>query len=145
MFFGASTARSTGASNECAKNTAPALSGRCIIAGLVLSEFAIVLGSAVLVVPLTGRDFFRLVDAGQFRLHVRAPAGTRLEETDQIFNAVEAAIARIVPREETALVLHNIGLPLGGVNLAFSDSSTIGPADGEILVALKPGHRRSTL
>jgi len=111
---------------------------------LVLSEFAIVLGSAVLVVPLTGRDFFPLVDAGQFRLHVRAPAGTRLEETDQIFNAVEAAIAHIVPREETALVLHNIGLPLGGVNLAFSDSSTIGPADGEILVALKPGHRRST-
>ena len=42
------------------------------------------------------------------------------------------------------MVLHNIGLPLGGVNLAFSDSSTIGPADGEILVALKPGHRRST-
>ena len=111
---------------------------------LVLSEFAIVLGSAVLVVPLTGRDFFPLVDAGQFRLHVRAPAGTRLEETDQIFNAVEAAIGHIVPREETALVLHNIGLPLGGVNLAFSDSSTIGPADGEILVALKPGHRRST-
>ena len=111
---------------------------------LVLSEFALVLGSAVLVVPLTGRDFFPLVDAGQFRLHVRAPAGTRLEETDQIFNAVEAAIERIVPREETALVLHNIGLPLGGVNLAFSDSSTIGPADGEILVALKPGHRRST-
>jgi CzcA family heavy metal efflux pump len=111
---------------------------------LVLSEFAIVLGSAVLVVPLTGRDFFPLVDAGQFRLHVRAPAGTRLEETDQIFNAVEAAIGRIVPREETALVLHNIGLPLGGVNLAFSDSSTIGPADGEILVALQPGHRRST-
>ena len=52
---------------------------------LVLSEFAIVLASAVLVVPLTGRDFFPLVDAGQFRLHVRAPAGTRLEETDQIF------------------------------------------------------------
>src|SRR5258705_7240168 len=111
---------------------------------LVLIEFAIVLGSAVLVVPLTGRDFFPPVDAGQFRLHVRAPAGTRLEETDQIFNAVEAAIAHIVPRDETALVLHNIGLPLGGVNLAFSDSSTIGPADGEILVALKPGHRRST-
>src|SRR6266480_2777174 len=111
---------------------------------LVLIEFAIVLGSAVLVVPLTGRDFFPLVDAGQFRLHVRAPAGTRLEETDQIFNAVEASIRRIVPPQEINLLLHNIGLPLGGVNLAFSDSSTIGPADGEILVALKPGHRRST-
>jgi multidrug efflux pump subunit AcrB len=84
------------------------------------------------------------VDAGQFRLHVRAPAGTRIEETDQIFDAVEASIRRIVPPQETALVLHNIGLPLGGVNLAFSDSSTIGPADGEILVSLKPSHQRST-
>src|SRR5262249_49952464 len=74
----------------------------------------------------------------------RAPPGTRLEETDQTFEAVEASIRRIVPPEETALVLHNIGLPLGGVNLAFSDNATIGPADGEILVAVKPERRRST-
>jgi multidrug efflux pump subunit AcrB len=111
---------------------------------LVLIEFAIVFVSSGFVALLTGQDFFPLVDAGQFRLHVRAPAGTRLEQTDQIFNAVEAAIRRIVPPDETALVLHNIGIPLGGVNLAFSDSSTIGPADGEILVSLKPDHQRST-
>ena len=112
--------------------------------GLVLVEFGIVFVSAIVLLKLTGQDFFPQVDAGQFRLHVRAPAGTRLEETDQIFEAVEASIRRIVPPAETALVLHNIGLPLGGVNLAFSDSSTIGPADGEILVALKPERRRST-
>jgi len=112
--------------------------------GLVLTEFGIVFASAIILFRVTGQDFFPQVDAGQFRLHVRAPAGTRLEETDQIFEAVEASIRRIVPPEETALVLHNIGLPLGGVNLAFSDSSTIGPADGEILVSLKPERRRST-
>ena len=111
---------------------------------LVLAEFGIVFASAALVVLFAGRDFFPLVDAGQFRLHVRAPAGTRLEETDQVFNAVEASIRRIVPPQEINLLLHNIGLPLGGVNLAFSDSATIGPADGEILVALKPERRRST-
>ncbi|HUK40752.1 MAG TPA: efflux RND transporter permease subunit, partial [Candidatus Acidoferrales bacterium] len=112
--------------------------------GLVLIEFGIVFASAIVLLRLTGQDFFPQVDAGQFRLHVRAPPGTRLEETDQTFEAVEASIRRIVPADETSLVLHNIGLPLGGVNLAFSDSSTIGPADGEILVALKPEHRRST-
>jgi multidrug efflux pump subunit AcrB len=111
---------------------------------LVMIEFALIFGSAVVLVLFAGQDFFPLVDAGQFRLHVRAPAGTRLEQTDQIFNAVEASVQRIVPPEETALLLHNIGIPLGGVNLAFSDSSTIGPADGEILVALKPDHRIST-
>ena len=112
--------------------------------GLVLVQFGIVFASAIILLRLIGQDFFPQVDAGQFRLHVRAPAGTRLEETDQVFEAVEASIRRIVPPEESALVLHNIGLPLGGVNLAFSDSSTIGPADGEILVSLKPEHRRST-
>jgi CzcA family heavy metal efflux pump len=111
---------------------------------IVLVEFGIIFVSAVILAMLTGQDFFPQVDAGQFRLHVRAPAGTRIEETDQIFDAVEASIRRIVPPQETALVLHNIGLPLGGVNLAFSDSSTIGPADGEILVSLKPSHQRST-
>jgi len=111
---------------------------------IVLVEFGIIFATAMVLVTLTGQDFFPQVDAGQFRLHVRAPAGTRIEETDQIFDAVEASIRRIVPPQETALVLHNIGLPLGGVNLAFSDSSTIGPADGEILVSLKPEHQRST-
>ena len=107
---------------------------------LVLAEFGILFISALIVGLVTGQDFFPLVDAGQFRLHVRAPAGTRLEETGQIFEAVEASIKRTVLPEDMGHVLHNIGLPLGGVNLAFSDSSTIGPADGEILVSLKPEH-----
>src|ERR1051325_4171224 len=111
---------------------------------LVLLEFGLLFASAMVLFRFTGQDFFPQVDAGQFRLHVRAPAGTRLEETDQIFEAVEASIRRVIPASEMQLVLHNIGLPLGGVNLAFSDSSTIGPADGEILVSLQPEHQRST-
>jgi multidrug efflux pump subunit AcrB len=96
------------------------------------------------VVPFLGRDFFPTVDAGQFRLHVRAPAGTRIEETERVFTRVENVIREIIPAEELVTVLDNIGLPNGGLNLAFSDSATISPADGEILVSLNPEKHGST-
>ncbi len=107
---------------------------------VVIGFLAFCLGS-FLFLPFIGEDFFPAVDAGQFRLHVRAPAGTRLEETERLFGEVEDAIRRIVPREELELILDNIGLPSIGLNLAYSDSATIGLSDGEILVALKPKHR----
>jgi len=88
-----------------------------------------------------GRDFFPSVDAGQIRLHVRAPAGTRIEETAHVFNRVEGAIRQTIPAKDLGMVLQNVGLGASGVNLAFSDSSTIGQSDGEILVSLKEGHR----
>jgi multidrug efflux pump subunit AcrB len=91
--------------------------------------------------PLIGKDFFPSVDAGQIRLHVRAPAGTRLEETAHYFSSVEREIGRVIPKKELASTLDNIGLPVGGVNLAFSDNSTIGEADGEVLVSLSQDHR----
>lgn len=89
--------------------------------------------------PFIGRDFFPQVDAGQFRLHVRVPPATRLEETARVFSQVEAQIRRTVPADETELVLDNIGAPVF-VNLAYGDSATVGPSDGEILVTLKPKH-----
>ncbi|HEY2124644.1 MAG TPA: efflux RND transporter permease subunit, partial [Chthoniobacterales bacterium] len=105
--------------------------------------FAILIGSAFLILPTVGRDFFPTVDAGQFRLHVNAPPGTRLEESEQIFSKVEDAIRAVLPPDEIATVIDNIGIPQS-VNLAFSDNATISSADGEILVALKPDHRGST-
>src|SRR5258705_513102 len=110
----------------------------------VLVAFGAFVGVSLGVGAFTGQDFFPQVDAGQFRLHVRAPAGTRIEQVDQLFGAVEARIQQVIPPDETALILHNIGLPVGGINLAFSDSATIGSSDGEILVALKPERHRST-
>lgn len=89
--------------------------------------------------PFLGRDFFPSVDAGQFSLHVRAPAGTRLEETALRFYQVEDVIRQTIPSEELATVLDNIGLP-PFLNLAFGSTATIGPADGDILVALQPKH-----
>ncbi len=103
------------------------------------------MGAMVLVslalVPFLGRDFFPAVDAGQFRLHVRAPAGTRLESTQERFFRVGNAIREVIPPNEIQNVLDNIGLPSSGINLAFGDSSTISSADGEILVALNPNHK----
>jgi multidrug efflux pump subunit AcrB len=106
----------------------------------VLVVFVGVLTTGAALLPFVGRDFFPDVDTGQFRLHVRAPAGTRIEETEQVFANVEATIRRAIPKEQMQLIIDNIGQPQP-INLAFTDSVTIGPADGEILVALNPeGH-----
>jgi len=90
--------------------------------------------------PLLGRDFFPDVDAGEMRLHVRAPPGTRLESTQQYFAQVEATIRRLVGNGQVSVILDNIGLPYSGINMALSDSTTVGPMDGEILISLRPGH-----
>jgi multidrug efflux pump subunit AcrB len=90
--------------------------------------------------PFVGRDFFPTVDAGQMRLHVRAPAGTRIEETEVYFQQVEDYIRQVIPANELNVINDNIGVP-NPINLALSDSVTVGPADGEILVALNATHR----
>lgn len=87
-----------------------------------------------------GRDFYPLVDSGQIKLHVRAPAGTRLEETSKIFADVEAKIREVIPPENVDLVVNDIGVPAIAYNLAFTDGSTIAANDGVILVSLKGDH-----
>ncbi|HEX4415414.1 MAG TPA: efflux RND transporter permease subunit, partial [Lacipirellulaceae bacterium] len=105
----------------------------------VVAMLGFALGSIVLY-PFIGRDFFPAVDAGQFRLHVRAPAGTRIEETERIFGQVEDVIRSVVPESERALILDNMGLTQSFTVMAYIDNGTVSEADGEILVALKPEH-----
>jgi len=88
-----------------------------------------------------GRDFFPVIDGGQIQLHVRAPAGTRIESTERIFQSVEDKIREVIPEKERELIVDNMGLPARAYNLAFADGSTIGINDGVILVALKEGHK----
>ena len=109
----------------------------------VFALFGVVGLASLALVPFIGRDFFPLVDAGQMRMHVTAPPGTRLEETEAIFTKVQNAIREIIAPEDFALSMDNIGLPQP-VNMAFTDSPTISAADGEILISLKPEHRTST-
>ncbi len=103
----------------------------CFIAFCVLS-----LGLAFFL----GEDFFPSVDAGMFRLHLRARPGLRVEETARLTDQVEKVLRREVPPNEIETVLDNIGLPYSGLNLSYSNSGVIGTSDAEILVALKENH-----
>jgi multidrug efflux pump subunit AcrB len=91
--------------------------------------------------PVLGRDFFPSVDSGQIRLHMRAPTGTRIEETARLADEVEAQIRRLIPPDQLETVLDNLGVPYSGINLSYSNSGTIGTLDGEIQLSLKEGHR----
>ena len=113
----------------------------------LLTRQLIVPAAAVVVLALggalflfVGRDFFPIVDGGQIQLHVRVPAGTRIEKTEQIFQAVEDKIREVVPQDERDLIVDNIGLPARSYNYAFGDGTAIGVNDGVILVALKEDH-----
>jgi multidrug efflux pump subunit AcrB len=90
--------------------------------------------------PILGRDFFPSVDAGQMRLHIRAPAGSRIEFTAQYFARIEKAVREIVGQDQVKTILSNIGLPYSGMNMAIGDTSTVGVMDGEMLIALNENH-----
>jgi multidrug efflux pump subunit AcrB len=115
---------------------AAALDHRKLVAACFLG-LLIVTGCLI---PFIGTDFFPRVDAGQIRLHVRAPAGTRVEQTEVYFAQVEDTIRGTIPRDELSDILDDIGLPYSGLNVAIGDSGIIGQFDGEILVSLKPEH-----
>jgi multidrug efflux pump subunit AcrB len=89
---------------------------------------------------VVGRDFFPAIDGGQIKLHVRAPAATRIEATEGVFHTVEDKIREVIPERERDLIVDDIGIPQRLYNLAFTDGSTIGPNDGVILVSLKQRH-----
>ena len=89
---------------------------------------------------LVGRDFFPIIDGGQIQLHVRAPAGTRIEKTEQIFQAVEDKIREVIPEDERESIVDNIGLPQRSYNYAFGDGTATGLNDGVVLVSLKEDH-----
>jgi len=113
----------------------------CVGRAVVTSVFFLLLMAfSLLLFPHLGRDFFPQVDAGQMRLHVRAPPASRLEETQRYFAEVEGAIRQIVGQDQIEVILDNIGLPYSGINIALSDSATVGPMDGEILISLKEKH-----
>jgi multidrug efflux pump subunit AcrB len=101
----------------------------------------LILGLGAVMLMLVGRDFFPLIDGGQVQLHVRAPAGTRIESTEAIFQNVEDKIREVIPDKDRGLIIDNIGLPARAYNLAFADGSTIGINDGVIQVQLKEGHK----
>jgi multidrug efflux pump subunit AcrB len=104
----------------------------------VVAALMLALGGVML--AFVGRDFFPEIDGGQIKLHVRAPAATRIEATERIFQDVEDKIREVIPARERDLVVDDIGVPQRVYNLAFTDGSTINVNDGVILISLKEGH-----
>jgi multidrug efflux pump subunit AcrB len=92
------------------------------------------------VTPWLGQDFFPAVDGGQFKLHLRAPTGTRIEDTARLCDLIEGSIRERIPREEISSIIDNIGLPYSGINLSYSNSAPVGPADADVLVSLSATH-----
>jgi multidrug efflux pump subunit AcrB len=103
----------------------------CFLAACALS-FALL--------PMLGQDFFPAVDTGEFKLHMRAPTGTRIEETAALCDHVEDSIRKQIPQAEVRSIIDNIGLPYSGINLSYSNSAPVGPGDADILVALTKDH-----
>src|ERR1700693_5775635 len=99
------------------------------------------IGCVVLLVPWQGRDFFPMVDAGQFKLHVRGRAGTRIEETANLCDRIEGFIRQQIPPSEISSIIDNIGLPYSSINLSYSNSAPTGPADADGLVPLNARER----
>jgi multidrug efflux pump subunit AcrB len=106
----------------------------------IIAFMAVVLASFALI-PFLGRNFFPAVDSGQISIHVRAPLGRRIEQTAAEFDDIERAIRAVVPPDQVGSIVDNIGLPFSGLNLAYSNTGTIGPQDGDILVSLTEKHR----
>jgi multidrug efflux pump subunit AcrB len=102
----------------------------------VLIAFAVFVAVSLGLAGFIGRDFFPTVDSGQMRLHARAPSGTRIEQTEVLFQDIEREIRDEIPPAEIDTIIDNIGVPSGGFNLAFGDNPTLGVGDGEILISL---------
>ena len=101
--------------------------------GFVFASFALV--------PFLGRDFFPSVDAGQILMHARTQIGTRVEDTSRQFAEIQKAIRQIIPAEELATVVDNVGMPGSGINMTYNSTGTIGTQDGDIQIKLKENHK----
>jgi CzcA family heavy metal efflux pump len=106
-----------------------------------LVAFAVMCLGSLTLIPVVGRDFFPYVDSGQMEFHARPPAGTRIETAMEVFKRVNEEIRRVIPPEQLQMLVNNIGLPPGGVNLAYSASDTTSNGDGDVLVLLATKHR----
>jgi multidrug efflux pump subunit AcrB len=107
--------------------------------------FAFTLASAALLFPFLGQDFFPTVDAGQFKIHMRARTGTRIEDTARLNDQVDQVIRSVIPKNELVNIIDNIGLPYSGLNTAYSNSAMVGTADSDISVTLTEHHHPTHL
>lgn len=127
--FEAARARYRGVLQLCLANRIKVIAGFLIVSILSFG-----------LAPFLGQDFFPTVDAGQIKLHIRAPTGTRIEQTVSLSDKVSAEVQRIIPKNELGGIVSNVGLSVSGINMAYNNSGTIGVGDADILISLRPDH-----
>lgn len=127
--FEAARARYRGVLQLCLANRIKVIAGFLIVSILSFG-----------LAPFLGQDFFPTVDAGQIKLHIRAPTGTRIEQTVSLSDKVSAEVQRIIPNNELGGIVSNVGLSVSGINMAYNNSGTIGVGDADILISLRPDH-----
>jgi len=103
--------------------------------------FVLTMGSAALLYPFLGEDFFPTVDSGQFKLHVRARTGIRIEDMAALCDRIDNTIREVIPKDQLVTIIDNIGLPYSGINTSYSNSAPVGPGDADIQVSLTEHHR----
>ena len=108
-----------------------------------IAGFLATVAASFLLVPWLGRNFFPNVDSGEIAIHMRAPIGTRIEETAALADRVEQTVRRTIPPTQLANIIDNLGLPNSGINLTYNNSGTTGPQDGDILISMKEDHAPS--
>jgi multidrug efflux pump subunit AcrB len=119
---------------------------RSLLAVALAHPKSVIFGFIALVIlsfglePFLGQNFFPAVDSGQILMHVRAQPGTRIEETARLFDFIEQTIRNTIPPDQLDNIVDNIGLPFSGINMAYQNTGTIGPGDGDALISLKEGH-----
>src|SRR5882762_13316 len=109
----------------------------------LIAFFAVCLGSLGVIVPWLGQDFFPSVDSGSFNLHVRAPTGTRIEETARLCDLIERSIRRQLPPGEISNIIDNIGLPYSGINTSYNNTGTVGTSDADILATFAVNNHKT--
>ncbi len=107
---------------------------------LFIGGFLLAVACSFALAPYLGQNFFPPVANAQIKLHVRAPTGTRIEDTAALCDGVESAIRRIIPPDALGPIVDNIGLPVSGINQTYNNSGTVGPADADLLITIKPDY-----
>jgi CzcA family heavy metal efflux pump len=105
----------------------------------VVVAVVVVLAGSLALVPLIGTEFFPASDESQFRVFLRAPIGTRVEETEKIVARVEQLIRQHVRPEELKTIVSSVGIPAGRSALFTSNT---GPHAAQVQVYLDTPDRR---
>ncbi|MFC6623883.1 MULTISPECIES: efflux RND transporter permease subunit [Sphingomonadaceae] len=116
------------------------LSRILVVRGIFMPAFLAVMVASLALIPTLGRDFFPSVDSGQITLHVRAPVGTRLEDSAAMFSQVQKRVRELIPPKEIKSMVANIGLSTAPLNVIYNNSGTVGPHEGDILITLQRDH-----